>query len=437
MKHNKLLNKILPYYLICGLLATFLITTAFYLFMLKYHIHEIDQVLLVKREIIVEKNIPTLKSEIEAWNRFNSDETILPDVERTENDVFTTEYIFNEYGKREEPHRILYSRIEIEGEKFILAIKLNFFEAQKILQFSVLLALLLFVGIAAGVMVITRLMNRKLWNPFYQTLSIIEQFNIQQNEVPHFPPVDTEEFKQLNLALEKSMDNNLQAYIIQKDFAKNTAQEMQTPLAVFRSTLDMLLKLHGLTKEQTEMVQTVYEESLQLVHMNRNLMMLVQLDNQQFPDTQLLNIADIVAESLSSHSEQAEAANLTVETYLIDRSLNLHADKSLLESLINNLINNSIQHNLPNGRILVTLHGNRLDIVNTSAGEPLDYAILFRRFGRMDTATKGGGLGLAIAQQICSLYGWQILYGFAGGMHRFTVNFVELPEFIKPDRLLT
>jgi len=406
--------------------------------MLKHHINEIDKLLLLQREKIVEKRLRTLElSEIHAWNRFNDEEAILPDTGQTEDNMFITEYVFSENGKREEPHRILYSRVEIEGEKYVLAIRLNFFEARKILQLSILSILLLFVGVATGLIIITRLMHPKLWKPFYQTLSLIEQFNIQQNEVPHFPLTNTQEFAQLNQMLGKSIDNNLQTYRIQKKFAENTAQEMQAPLTVFRSTLDMLLQLPGLTKEQTEIIQTVHEESLRLIHMNKNLLLLVQLDNLQFSDTQMINLADIVADSLSIHSEQAETANLTVETYLIDRSLSLHANKLLLESLINNLIINSIKHNVPNGRILVTLHGNRLDFTNTSTGEPLDYTILFRRFGRMDPAAKGSGLGLAIAWQICSLYGWQILYGFAGGMHRFTVNFVELPEFIKPDRLLT
>ena len=437
MKQSKLLNKALRYYLGYVLLITIIIATGYYLFMVQYHSHTMDELLLLQREKNVEKRLRTLEvSEIHSWNRFNDSETILPDTGQAEENVFATEYIFSEFGRRLEPHRALYSRVEIEGEKYILAIRLNFFEAQKILQFSAFSSLLLFVGIVAGLIIITGRIHKKLWKPFYQTLSLSEQFNIQQNEIPHFPSTGTQEFEQLNQMLVDLFDQNLQTYKIQREFAENTAQEMQAPLAVFRSTLDMLLQLPGLTREQLDIIQTVHEENLRLIHMNDNLLLLVQLDNLQFPDLQLLNIADTVADSLSFHSEQAEAANLAVETYLIDRSLTLHANRQLLDGLINNLIINSIKHNVPGGRILVTLHGNRLDIVNTSMESPLDYAILFRRFGRMDPAAKGSGLGLAIAQQICTLYGWQIIYGFAGGMHRFTVNFVEMPEYIKADRLL-
>jgi len=406
--------------------------------MMKNHIREVDEFLLIQREKMIEKSLHTLQiSEIPAWNLFGNEATILPDMGQMEENVFTTEDIFNEHKRKFEPQRILYSRIEIEEERYLLVIRADIYEARKIIMTSVLVQLFLSVGIMAGIIIISILIREKLWNPFYQTLSMAKYLNIQQDEVPHFPSTDTQEFSQLNRALETLIENFQQAYKNQKEFTENASNEIQTPLTMFHSTLDLLMQLPDMSNEQKEFIQNIYEDSSLLVHTSKNLQLLAQLDNQQFPDTQLLNIADIVAESLSLLTEQAEAANIEIETYLIDRTLTLNANKLLVESLVNNLTTNAIQHNISDGRILVTLHGTRLDIINTGVAQPLDNAILFRRFGRMSSAAKGSGLGLAIVHQICSHYGWEIFYGFAGGMHRFALTFTDVPDFKKPDKLLT
>jgi len=439
MKQRKLLNKTLYYYLGFGLLMTLITVPMFYLLMMKHHIEVADEFLLTQREKMLEKSLQTLQiSEIPAWNRISNDATILPDMGQTVDNRFADENIFNERKKRYEPHRVLYSQVEIEKERYILSLRVNIYETQQIIMASVLALLLLLVCLMAGIIIITLLIRGKLWNPFHQTLSLTKYLNIQQDEVPHFPSTNTQEFAQLNHALETLIENYHQAYQSQKEFTETASNEIQTPIAMFHSTLDMLLQLPGMTKDQREFIRTIHEDSSQLVHTGNNLQLLARLDNQQFTDSQSLNIADIVADSLTLLSKQAEAENITVETYLIDRSLILNANKILAESLVSNLTTNAIKHNTPNGRILVTLHGNRLDIINTGIDQqPLDSAILFRRFGRMNHAAKGSGLGLAIVQQICSLYGWEIFYGFAGGMHRFALTFNDLKDYQKPDRLLS
>jgi len=444
MKEQKLLKKTQRYYTGFGLLMALCIVPLFYLLMQKYYLHEIDEYLYLQRKKIVKENFNELKiSDIPAWNRFNSEETVLPDDGRTKKDIFITEPVFSEHEKGYIPYRFLYSPVQIEGEKFILTIRLNIYESRKILQSSALLQFLLFILLITGMTIVTRLIHRKLWNPFYKTISQTEQFNIRQQEMPPFVPTDTQEFNQLNRAVTTLIENNLQAYKIQKEFTENASHEMQTPLAVLRSKLDLLLQQPNLTKEQLQNIQTLYEASSRLVRMNKNLLLLAKMDNLQFPDTQELNANDLLKELLSFLSEQTVAANITLETQISDSPLFLQANKILLESLFINLLTNAIRHNVPGGKIIVKLEGNRLDIYNTGIAQPLDPSQLFLRFGRMNpsapgsdhfpapaspeasrvTTTQGSGLGLAIVRQICSLYGWQIDYGYELELHRFRVKF--------------
>ena len=440
MKEQKLLKKTLRYYLSYGLLMAIFIVPVFYFVMYKYYLHEIDEYLYLQREKIVREVFDSLNiSEIPAWNRFNVEESILPYTGQSENNIFMTEKIYDDHEKGFIPYRFLYSKVEIEGEKFILTVRFNIYESRKILQSSALLQLLLFLFLMAGMTYITRLIHEKLWKPFFTTITQTEQFNIRQHEIPHFITTSTQEFNQLNRALETLIDNNLQAYKIQKEFTEDASHEMQTPLAVFRTKLDLLLQQPNLTEEQLQIIQSLYKASSRLVRMNKNLLLMAKMDNRQFPDTQALNVSALLDELLPFLQEQAVAASIMLETQFINKSLTLQANKILLESLFTNLLTNAVRHNLPGGKILVRLEDNRFETFNTGSLQPLDSARLFHRFGRPNLIkqgdephpsleiptpqTQGSGLGLAIVRQICTLYGWQIDYAFEGGMHRFKTLF--------------
>lgn len=280
-----------------------------------------------------------------------------------------------------------------------------------------------FLGLMAAFMLATRLIYKRLWNPFFQTLSQIEQFNIKNNEMPQFPQTGIKEFVQLNNALEKLAENNMNAYKIQKEFTENASHEMQTPLAVFQSKLDILIQQPDLTEEHLSIIQSLYDTTSRLSRINKNLLLLAKIDNLQFVETQTINVTEVITESLSFLTKQAAGKNICIEMNIIRDSCRIEANRTLIESLVNNLITNAIRHNTANGHIGVAFGDERLTVTNTGINHPLDEKILFRRFGRMNEKTKGSGLGLAIVQQICVLNKWQIHYDFDRGMHRFTVTF--------------
>lgn len=288
-----------------------------------------------------------------------------------------------------------------------------------------------FIGLMIVLMLVTKIIYKRLWKPFFQTLAQIEQFNIKSNEMPRFSKTNVKEFMQLNKALEKLAENSINAYKIQKEFTENASHEMQTPLAVFQSKLDILIQQPDLTEEQLSIIQSLYDTTARLSRMNKNLLLLAKIDNQQFIETQTINVTDVINESLSFLTEQAEANNIRIESNIIQESYWLLANKTLLESLVNNLITNAIRHNIANGRIIIVFEGYKLSIKNTGINYPLDEKMLFRRFGRMTEKTKGNGLGLAIIQQICIFNKWQIHYDFEQGIHSFAVTFQINSEFLQ------
>ncbi|MDR1054333.1 MAG: HAMP domain-containing histidine kinase [Prevotellaceae bacterium] len=361
--------------------------------------------------------------EIPLWNKFNSNKKILPDDGETETSRFITSECYDEHEKKNVLCRILYSKIQVEGKEYVLSIFLNIYEAKKIIQFGTAFQLIFFFTLLLGFVVITHLLYKKLWKPFYQTLSDIETFNIRNSEIPSFPVNDIREFSQLNQAVETLIANSVQAYKIQKEFTENASHEMQTPLAVFQSKLDIMLQQQDLSENQIQIMQLLYEATSRLTRINKNLLLLAKIDNLQFFDTQELNVAEILDNTLSFLMEQSEANRITTAINISNKNLMLQANKTLSESLINNLITNAIKHNIPDGNLSIELEQNMLIVSNTGTEKSLDQEMLFRRFGRMNEKVKGSGLGLAIVKQICIQYGWDITYDYENDTHRFTIVF--------------
>ena len=275
------------------------------------------------------------------------------------------------------------------------------------------------LGIA--IVLTLRFISRRLWLPFDETLRQIEAFRLEKGVLPVLPESDVAEFARLNRTLTTLMDNSLKSYRMQKEFTENASHELQTPLAVFQSRLDLLLQLPELTKRQADMMQSLYATASRLSHLNRNLLLLAKIDNSQYDRKEELDVITFIKELRPSLDILSNGVSIE-EEFLVG-SLNVTANRTLFESLVNNLVVNAIRHNRPEGEIKLRVTRRSLIISNTSSEPALDPRLLFNRFYRPSEKTKGNGLGLAIVKSICDYHGWQVAYHYEEGQHFFTVTF--------------
>ena len=264
-------------------------------------------------------------------------------------------------------------------------------------------------------------MSKKLWQPFDKTLRIVESFKLENMKVPFLPKSDVKEFERLTDALHKLMKKDIETYVAQKEFTENASHELQTPLAIFQTKLELLLQQPELTAEQANIIQDLFQMTSRLSHLNRSLLLLAKIDKRQF-DTieriQLEQFVDSLLPSLDSISGQ-----LHIYRQYSKKPLRINANRILLESMVNNLFINAVRHNTPDGTVTVSIDDNRLTISNTSAEPPLSPSLIFRRFYRPTQNKSGNGLGLAIVKAICDYHGWTIEYQYTGNQHCFVVSF--------------
>lgn len=261
-----------------------------------------------------------------------------------------------------------------------------------------------------------------MWLPFDDTLAKTERFNLAQSEVPHFHDTEIKEFLRLNHSLTQLMQKDKETYLIQKEFTENASHELQTPLAIIRSKLDLLMQ-EDMNERQMQLVADLYQLTTRMGHLNRNLLLLAKIENAQYVETEDVDIAALLSTSLPMYNALQGGINLMVDDHRSTPHTLLRANPILLECLLKNLIVNAIRHSSPEGEVNILLQDGSLTVSNSSDGSgALCADTLFRRFRSGDVRQKGNGLGLAIVKAICDFHGWTVRYAFENGRHCFTVS---------------
>lgn len=396
-----------------------------YILMENKYAEDLDEVIEYRTEEFIQNNLPAFTAgDIEIWNKYNEDLNILP---------FDTKYTVNkikqeEFFSKAEGHNIfyrtLYTEIAIENKSYIFAARVPMIESHDLLSMLLTQYGVIFVILITCLSVVYIYISKRLWKPFYKTLEKMEHFKLESGKEPQFDKTNIKEFLRLNEQLKKLIKENLSIYRQQKEFVENASHELQTPLAVFHSQLDILLQQPDLTETGTNIIQSLYSTSSRMTRLNKNLLLLAKMDNEQFEQRETVDFVKILYEQLSPLRELAESNGIKV-TDEVHNTLNVDANSILLESLISNLIVNAIRHNNKDvGIINIILDGKTFSISNTGQSEPLNSDKIFRRFSRTSEEKKGNGLGLSIVRQICLLHKWEIEYQYKDERHTFTLLFI-------------
>lgn len=420
---KSLLNKNISQFLLYTTLILIGCSPVFYFVMKHYYTEDLDELIIYRSNDFKKHMLPEFGlDEVRTWNLYNEDIKVLyPNLE-TVVDEPVEEYLYNKSEGHNIYYRLYYTNIDIEGQPFLLMSRIPMIEAKDMVinlsfQYLIIFSVLLF-----SLTIVQRIISKKLWGTFYDSLRKIETFSLEQGTVPEFAETNITEFTRLNEMLSKLIKNNVIIYKQQKEFIENASHELQTPLAVFQSKLDILLQDSNLTESQSKTIQMLYNTSSRLSRLNKNLLLLAKIDNEQFKDLKVINFIETLDSQLGFLIELAENNGLHVSVHF-NNALTIHANTTLLESLINNLIVNAIKHNKPEGSIYITVDGNTFTVSNTGTDPELVQEKIFRRFSRTTEEKKGNGLGLAIVSQICKLHRWNIAYSFIENRHTFTVCF--------------
>ena len=315
--------------------------------------------------------------------------------------------------------RCLSKVIYLNKKPYRFNIETNIEETQETIFFISITTVFLFVLIVGGLLFLNRRLSKSVWKPFRETLDQLKTFSLNNQTKIEFSKTDVSEFDELNQSLTKLIEHNVSVYKTQKEFTENASHELQTPLAILKNKLDILLQNQDLTEKQYQIAEEMNRALSRSSRINKNLLLLAKIDNKQF-DSETFHLDELLNQSLEILQEHFEQKNISVNTEISD-NVKVNGNIGLTEVLINNLIINAIRHTSINGSILIRLSQSEFEVSN-SGTDKLNGDLLFKRFSRFSKDNNGSGLGLAIVQEICKSQNWTIDYRFENNNHIFSVK---------------
>jgi len=310
--------------------------------------------------------------------------------------------------------------IQVNGKTYTAVVTKSEEEAEDMLVIIALLTAAVILLLVTILFFSNRILLKKLWSPFYSTLGAMKQFHISNPTQLRSTSIDIDEFNDLNKAVNEMTAKVANDYLSLKTFADNASHEMQTPLAVINSKLDLLIQDQELSEKNMGHLQSMYEALSRLRRMNQSLLLITKIENHQFPEAKQVRLDSLVTERLQHFDELLQARHLVVTTSL--EKCEVWMNPLLADILLNNLLTNAIRHNVPCGNIEIASQQYSLLITNQSQQAPLNEKQVFERFHK-HAQSDGLGIGLAIVKQICDLYGFRISYAFREHKHAFQVQF--------------
>jgi signal transduction histidine kinase len=329
---------------------------------------------------------------------------------------FSTEHLAGE----KDFFRVLQFGITAKGNTYIATVAKSLKSTDDLTRSILLISLATILLILVTSLVINRVLLKKLWQPFYSSLDILKNFRVDKSQSLNFPSTQIDEFAFMNQTIQRTTNQAQQEYSFLKEFTENASHEMQTPLAIIRSKLDLLIQDENLSEEQSKTTQSAYGAIEKLSRLNQSLLLLAKIENNQYAETSNINLKDKITEKLAAFHELWQNQDISVTTSLEDSKLNLNTE--LADILLNNLFSNATRHNFSNGFIKVDLKEKELIISNSSNEKELNSKKMFLRFFRQDKKSQYNGLGLSIIKQICDVSGLSIRYLFSGNEHLFILT---------------
>lgn len=335
--------------------------------------------------------------------------------------TYRDEMVFVTEKSETEPARVLITIFRTEDERYMeLVVYTPTIEKLDLLRAILGWIIFLYVLLLLIILSINIWVFRKNMKPLYVLLKWLDSSQLGKKNEPLENTTKITEFRKLNAATMAFAERGEKLFEQQKTFIGNASHEMQTPLAICRNRLEMLMEDETLTEHQLNELIKTHQTLENLTRMNRSLLLLCKIENGQFADTRSVCLNDILAHYLDDYKEVYAYRNITV-TVTTDSSFCVEMNDSLVSVLVTNLLKNSFVHNIDGGFIYIKITADTFEISNTGE-KPLDRERIFERFYQGQKKEGSTGLGLALVDSICKANHLKIDYTYVENRHIFTIS---------------
>ena len=417
----KLLTKISLNFLSISLFIFLVGLIAFY-FLLRQQVTQNINVELQKRQTNILNELNSAHSATPTPTDFEKKVEITPiPTNQYPVEGYSDTLIVNEKKGTYTAYRQLQFVSEINGQKFLIKIFKSHAETDNLIVRIILSMTLLVVALILGLLILNRHISQKTLKSFYDTINKIKKYDLNTHEDFQLKETDVKEFDDLNKVLIAMTERIKNDYYNLKEYTENASHELQTPIAVIISKMELLLQSDCMQEKELKTISDAYEASTKLSRLTNTLLLLSKIGNRQFPEVKKIDLTQIIDTQLSFLEDVIESKKISVNSP--NKPYFVEMNPYLADILISNLLKNAIRHNHNNGTISITANEKQFTIANSGERIQGTSDDIFKRFYKSSTSDSSVGLGLAIVQKICEVSGFKAVYSYANNLHNFSIIF--------------
>jgi two-component system sensor histidine kinase SenX3 len=223
---------------------------------------------------------------------------------------------------------------------------------------------------------------------------------------------------------------------VRRDFVANISHELRTPIGAL-GLLAETIAAEDDAEVGRRLAARMTGEAHRVGRIIDDLLSLSQIEAEERPVREPVEIALVVAEAVDRVRSLAQSSGIALETDGVGRRHTVRGDRRQLVSAVANLLENACKYSDEGSTVHVssTADGNWVDVVVRDEGIGIptrDLERVFERFYRVDRArsraTGGTGLGLAIVRHVASNHRGDVtLHSVEGEGSTFTLRLPSAP----------
>tara|TARA_R110001632_G_scaffold53831_7_gene132297 strand:- start:211 stop:1473 length:1263 start_codon:yes stop_codon:yes gene_type:complete len=382
---------------------------------------------LLDEEIAEElySQIAFIQQDIDAGNSPSSLKPIIEinEVSRALPETVKDTLMFDPRQNELELFRELSKTIQSENRWFQIKVRVLFIESEDIIFGIIFSFTSIFIIAFLILFFINRSRNEKLWHPFFNSLDKLKDFSFDAKEPMVFEASNIEEFNELNGRLNTLVLKINSDYSTLKQFTEDVSHEAQTPLAIMQAKIENIINQQHISDSLYEELTSLQKDIKRLTQLNKRLVLLAKIDNNQFSKAEKVDLATVICERIEDFQDISEH---TFKKEVSPNS-NVIIDSYLAEILTNNLLSNAVKYSDPKSMVFVRVSEHMLEVSNKGTTAIENPERIFERFYRESSNKKSTGLGLSIVSKICSYYDFDASYSFRESeqLHVFRITFIK------------
>lgn len=308
--------------------------------------------------------------------------------------------LYNEVTQDYRSFRQLCFTIYYKNHWHLIKVNQPYIESKDLLILIILSLFLIMLLLLLFIYLVLYYLRKDIGIPFYKNLRLLRNYNVKAHSELSLVDYNVHELNDFNKVIQKMLRKINADYENSRIFIEDASHEMQTPLSIIKSRLELILQSNLIQDEwQTKNIQIILRATTRLSKLNRSLSLLTKINNDQFHNKESIDFKYLIINYLSEMEELMASKDITTEVQL--ETFTFEIDPILADQLISNLLNNAIFHNLSNGgKIKITLEECGFLLIENTCLPIATSENLFNRLihGKKENST---GLGLNIVKSIC------------------------------------